>query len=40
MARRLYQVIIYAKHLPLDQQARLVAHTRTWALTMGDSDLV
>jgi GNAT superfamily N-acetyltransferase len=40
MARRLYQVTIYARHLPLDQQAQLVAHTRTWALTMGDSDLV
>jgi GNAT superfamily N-acetyltransferase len=40
LARWFYQVIIYARHLSLDQQAQLVACTRTWLLTMGDSDLV
>jgi GNAT superfamily N-acetyltransferase len=40
LARQLYQVIIYARHLPLDQQAQLVSLASRWSLTMGDSDLI
>ncbi len=40
LAQQLYQVIIYAQHLSPTRQAHLVDCTKTWALTMGDSDLV
>jgi len=39
LARRFYQVIIYAQHLQPDRREKLMVATGQWSLALGDSDL-
>ena len=39
LARRLYRVIIYARHLLVGKQNEMMAQASTWPVSLGDSDL-
>jgi GNAT superfamily N-acetyltransferase len=40
LARWLYQVIVYLEHLPPMEKSQMYALSKSWQLSMGDSDLV